>query len=468
MNSRYSLRPLTGINNTSRRKYNTIRFMKKLFLFCAFISVAMFCACTEADNVVPGEGPETPQTPDTPVETPEIPVVPIGFGWSTLAHVNLTLEAEVDADVSIYSEADCRGNSLLVENGALEANVARTFALAVPAGATDLYVKYDAPSGEADPLRLAINTAGDGTDDVSYKFPTDAVKSRYQKVENYQYYYNSGVIMVEDMWPNFAGSDADFNDLVLEYDLKTAECTSPGMLPAHGYKEGLIITLDVRGVGSGQTRKAGLQLDFDTSLIQSVTTEVQAKAGQGKYEVITDNRFTIQVDKTQPDKLLILFDGLDNLVQGKHYQTTKGEIVEGQPMIRAYIKISGAPDRSALTGEASRAQAEAFRDVTSYPEKHDFFMVLKSGVEIHQKGFAPSYRYKNYDADSKGLMSDVPYCSVNNDVWVLRLPVGTPHAYDRVSMFSAYPDLKEWIESNGQQKRDWYKNYNHDLVPRYW
>lgn len=442
--------------------------MRKISLFCAVAAMTMFYACTSGDNVIPGEGPEGPVTPEEPVSPPETPTVPTGFGWSTLAHVDLTLEAQVDASVSIFSEADCKGNSLLVENAALDANEARTFALAVPAGATELYVKYEAPSGETKIEPLAINTVGNGTDAVSYKFPVDAVKSRYQQVEDYQYYYNSGVIMVEDMWPNFAVSDADFNDLVLEYDLKTAECTSPGMLPAHGYKEGLFITLDIRGVGSGSTRKAGLQLDFDTSLIQSVTTEIQEKAGQGKYEVITDGRFSVDVDLTQPDKVLILFDGLDNLVQGKHYQTTKGEIIEGKPMIRAYIKLSGAPDRSALTGEASRAQAEAFRDVTSYPEHHDFFMVLKSGVEIHQKGFAPSYRYKNYDADSKGLMSSVPYCSVDNDVWVLRLPVGTPHAYDRVSMFSAYPDLKEWIESNGQQKRDWYKNYNHDLVPRYW
>ena len=113
-----------------------------------------------------------------------------------------------------------------------------------------------------------------GEADVDYKFPVDAVHSVYQKVDNYQYYYNSGVIMVEDMWPDFAASDADFNDLVVEYDLKTVECTTPALLPAHGYKEGLIVTLDIRGVGSSHTKKAGLQLDFDTSLIKDVETIV--------------------------------------------------------------------------------------------------------------------------------------------------------------------------------------------------
>lgn len=132
------------------------------------------------------------------------------------------------------------------------------------------------------------------------------------------------------------------------------------------------------------------------------------------------------MDKSQPDRVVILFDGLDKLVNGKHYQTTEGQIEVGKPMLRAYIHIAGAPDRSTLLGEASRKQAQAFRDVTSYPQKHDFFLVLKSGVEIHQKGFEPTYHYKNYENDSKGLMSSVPYCSKNNDVWVLRLPVGTP------------------------------------------
>ena len=445
--------------------------MKKLFLFCVLVSAALFWACGSDDNVVPGNSGETPDEPAVTPE-PEIPVVPAGFGWSTEASVNLTLESPVETVVSVYSEEDCKGNSLLVENALLEPGAARTFRMAVPVGADKLYVKYPAASGSDEVVALGIYTADD-TDAVGYKFPVDAVKSRYEKVPDYQYYYNSGVIMVEDMWPDFAASDADFNDLVVEYDMKTVECTSPALLPAHGYKEGVIITLDIRGVGSGRTKKVGLQLDFDTSILQPEHIEkiVYEKAGDGKMTEIGDGRFPIDVDLTQPDKVLILFDGLDNLVQGKHYQTTKGEIEVGKPMIRAYVKLSGVPDRSKLTGEASRAQAEAFRDVVSYPRKHDFFMVLKpayGSAEIHQKGFAPSYRYKNYENDSKGLMSSVPYCSKDNDVWVLRLPVGTPHVYDRVSIFSAYPDLKEWIESNGTQKRNWYKNYDHDLVPRYW
>ena len=439
--------------------------MKRIFSIFVLGSVMLFGACTTVDPA--GDDTPGPGTPEQPAVTPETPVVPSDFGWTAETAVTLTLESDVQTNVSVYSEEDCQGSSLLVEDALLEEGAARTFNLAVPSGAEKLYVKYPAASGGEGVVALAVNTAN-GTDAVDYKFPVDAVKSRYEKVPDYQYYYNSGVIMAEDMWPDFAASDADFNDLVVEYDLKTAEVTSPALLPAHGYKEGLFITLDIRGVGSGLTKKAGLQLDFDTSIIKEVKTEVQRKSGQGVFEKVTDSGFTIDVDKSQPDKVIILFDGLDKLVDGKHYQTAEGQIEVGKPMLRAYIHIAGAPDRSALLGEESRRQAEAFRDVTSYPQKHDFFLVLKSGVEIHQKGFEPTYHYKNYENDSKGLISSVPYCSKTNDVWVLRLPVGTPHVYDRVSIFSAYPDLKEWIESNGTQKRNWYRNYKDELVPRYW
>lgn len=89
--------------------------MKKLFLFCALITAALFWACTSDDNVVP-EGPGN--KPEEPVVTPEepvvTPVVPAGFGWSTEANVNLTLESPVETSVSVYSEEDCKENSLLV------------------------------------------------------------------------------------------------------------------------------------------------------------------------------------------------------------------------------------------------------------------------------------------------------------------------------------------------------------------
>lgn len=135
--------------------------MKKIFSICAMFSVILFGACTDVDTA--GETPEVPGTPEEPVVAPEIPVVPAGFDWSTETGVNLTLESGVTTNVSVYSEEDCQDNSLLLEDVLLESDVARTFRMAVPAGAEKLYVKYPAASGADDVVALAVNGA-----DVNY------------------------------------------------------------------------------------------------------------------------------------------------------------------------------------------------------------------------------------------------------------------------------------------------------------
>lgn len=455
-----------------------ITVMKKFILLAAMLLTAALPACTTQDDDLPGSQPEQPADPGKPApdepDTPENPpVASTGFGWSTLARTDLSLESPVAAGVSIYTDASCTDARMLVLNAVLEAGVARTFPLTLPADAEKLYVKYPAQSGgkEVAEVRLLPTRSGE-VSTVEYKFPTGTVSTTYEDNDGFTYYHNSGVVMVEDQWPDFSISDADFNDLVMEYDLKATECNVPALLPAHGYKEGLVITLDIRGVGSGRTKQAGLQLcNFDPSSIKSIETVVYEKSGQGVMKELTDHRFRIEVDKTQSDRLLILFDGLENLVQGKHYQTTQGEIIAGQPMIRAYIKLTGVADRSQLSDMASLNQLKTFRSAVFNTDNHDFFMVLKpayGSAEIHQKGFAPTYRYTQYETDSKGLMSDVPYCSKNNEVWVLRLPAGTRHPYDRTSIFKAYPDIAGWIESDGLLDREWYRNYVEELVVPWW
>lgn len=437
--------------------------MKIRLLLLASIAAFSLGGCNKNDDAMPGG------TPGEPVA----PAIPAGFGWSAMARVNLTLESAVATYVSVYSDAACSDEGMLARNIPLEAGEPGLFPLTLPVDAETLYVKYPAASGEMAVVPVAVQPSSDADPvDVNYRFPNDAVATSFQMNDGYSYWRNRGVIMVEDRWPDFAASDADFNDLVVEYDMELTECNVPAMLPAHGYKEGVVVTLDIRGVGSGRTQKAGLQLlNLDHSVIGNVETAVYEKSGQGVFKKITDDRFKIEVDKSQPGKAIILFDGLDKLVDGKHYQTTQGEIITGKPMIRAYIKFSGVADRSKLTGEESRRQAIALREVPFDTYSHDFFMVLKpayGSAEIHQKGYAPTYRYTGYEADAQGKMSDVPYCSQNNEVWMLRLPVGTRHAYDRVSIFTAYPQLAGWIEANGQKNRVWYRTFEDKLVAPWW
>lgn len=99
--------------------------MKKIFPIFVLSSAMLFGACTNVDSV--GDDTKGPGTPEEPVVTPETPVVPSDFGWCAEAAVALTLESDVQTVVSVYSEKDCKGNSLLVEDALLESGVVSSF-----------------------------------------------------------------------------------------------------------------------------------------------------------------------------------------------------------------------------------------------------------------------------------------------------------------------------------------------------
>lgn len=214
---------------TSGMHYNN-RSMKKTYFIGAMLFATLLFACTSGDDKVaktPEEPvvPEEPVTPEDPAdpETPEDPVIvvtPSGFDWTTDRRVDLTLESPVRTRVSVYYDEACREASLVGEEILLEAGVAEVIPAAVPSDTETLYVKYPAASGETAVVAIALNAAADDTAAADYKFPDDAVRTTYEKDGGFQFWHNSGVVMVEDMWPDFASSDADFNDLVMEYDLK--------------------------------------------------------------------------------------------------------------------------------------------------------------------------------------------------------------------------------------------------------
>ena len=92
--------------------------------------------------------------------------------------------------------------------------------------------------------------------------------------------------MFEDNWPKQSnGPDNDLNDVVIEYDLKVTECQVENLLPAHGYKEGLLLTLDLRAKGGYYPTKLGVELiGLDKKYINEITSRILWKGGQGMEE----------------------------------------------------------------------------------------------------------------------------------------------------------------------------------------
>lgn len=279
--------------------------------------------------------------------------------------------------------------------------------------------------------------------------------------------------MFEDNWPKQSnGPDNDLNDVVIEYDLKVTECQVENLLPAHGYKEGLLLTLDLRAKGGYYPTKLGVELiGLDKKYINEITSRILWKGGQGMEEEmvreetggdfveVNMNTYKLTVDAKTGNSVIML-DGLSALGDKQNFfQTTEGYIVIGKPMLRAEIKFAGK-NRSEITDNEGKNQLEVYRNLILDTKKQNFFIVTNDNKEIHMKGYEPTRFYTNYDVDAAKadveMINGIPYCNKNGFVWGVKVPVGVKHTYERVPFAEAYPQFTEWAQSNGAQNKDWY------------
>lgn len=402
------------------------------------------------------------------------------FDWATSRNVAVAVSSPKVTVVSIYWDKDCSEASLLV--GDLRVStVATSLDLNIPMHCETLYMKYNSISGKKQaPIALGTNTRSEV---VSAIVPEDCVQPTSEEDAGFRFYHNTGVAMFEDTWPVESGNDNDMNDVVFEYDLKVTECQNEDLLPAQGYKEGLLLTLDVRAKGGVYPTKLGVVLGgLDPKYISEIVSRIVLKGGQGTEQELATGTNTAEVREINGKKQyckvtvdtkggapVIMLDGLADLGDKTNFfQVTPGYIEEGRPMLRAEIRLTGL-NRSELTKAEGDAQLGAYRELITDTQRQNFFIVTNTSKEIHMKGYRPTYSYTNYDADSQGLMMDnVPYCNKNGFVWGIKVPVGVAHASEKILFTEAYPKFKEWVESDGSKNKDWYLYPADGKAIRYW
>lgn len=399
--------------------------------------------------------------------------------------------------VSLYSEKSCDTEYLLVGDLLVKEGAYQKLNLNVPVHCQNVYMKYTSASGEKI-TTLALNATNSRAANsefdmetsrrvsVALSLPEDAVQPTNEEDAGFRFYHNTGVAMFEDDWPRQStGFDNDFNDVVLEYDLKVTECQNDELLPAQGYKEGLLLTLDVRAKGGRFPTKVGVELlGLDPKFINEVSTRILWKKGQGMADEVAtgEKHATINKDGVSFDlkvdlngNPIILLDGLAGLGDNQNFfQVTEGHIIEGKPMLRAEIKLTGK-NRSELPTIEGYDQLGAYRDLILDTKKQNFFIVAKNtnDREIHLKGYQPTRLYTTYDGDClKGadysMQNGTTYCNENGYVWAMKVPVGVQHAYESKSFSLAYPKFLKWTESNGAENQDWYLHPDMKYVVRYW
>ena len=432
-------------------------------------------ACTDSNNeegiVDNGGGDDSPQY-----------VIPAGFDFATSRTVSAKVYSSKPVAVDLYWDSENQERSLLVSGLLVDGE--KDLELNVPIHCANIYLKYS--DGTDKTASFPINSVTRSGETVAITVPEDAVAVTSEEDDGWFFYHNTGVAMFEDNWPIEPGQDNDLNDVVFEYDLKVTECQAEKWLEAgQGYKEGLLMTLDVRAKGGRYPTKLGVVLGgLDKKYIKETTVRIVLKGGQGTEQELATGTDMAEVREvngqaqyckvtidTKGDSPVVILDGLSDLGDNTNFfQVTPGYVEEGRPMLRAEVKLTGVNRSDAgVTKAESDAQLAAYRELITDTKKQNFFIVTHDNKEIHMKGYKPTYSYTNYDTDSKGLMMDnVPYCNKNGFVWGIKVPVGIAHASEKVLFSTAYPKFKEWVESDGAKNKDWYLHPAAGKVIRYW
>ena len=155
-------------------------------------------------------------------------------------------------------------------------------------------------------------------------------------------------------------------------------------------------------------------------------------------------------------------------------------------VIPGYVNVSGGlytytviyhmKNRSELSAEESSEILENMINTVYETTNQNFYIVNKDWTPIGLKGYEPgnfrvkecnSYKEK-YDKifanNSDKLDHEVPYMSKDGFIWAFKCPTLTRHVWNKLKISDAYPKYVGWIESNGEENKDWYFD---DIDTRY-
>ena len=108
-------------------------------------------------------------------------------------------------------------------------------------------------------------------------------------------------------------------------------------------------------------------------------------------------------------------------------------------------------------------------------ENQNFFLQKEKngGREIHLRGYEPTAYYSNSYAGEAGgnMRTDIKYCSTDNFVWGIKIPVAIPHPIEKIDIMQVYSKFRSWITepnhsdpSSPDFNENWFKYYDTSKV----
>ncbi len=290
------------------------------------------------------------------------------------------------------------------------------------------------PANNCKPANQVADSDFDGVADDQDDYPNDpnAVYDTYSPSQN-----SFGTIAFEDLYP--AKGDYDFNDLVLDYNVRYTVNASNNV-------SRMQFQFKVRAIGGVLINGYGL------SFPNIAVADVSAVSGNS----LTTGTISVNAngcESGQTDAVIIACDDLEQVITragGSFFNTVPGE-PQG-----TYIT---------LTVDVTFANAQSMANASNF----SIFAYKARGQEIHLADKAPTdlmdQSVFGQEDDDSDPASERYFKTADNLPWAIQISESFDYPAERVDILDAYLNFANWAQSGGSASTNWFTDApgNRDL-----
>jgi len=171
-------------------------------------------------------------------------------------------------------------------------------------------------------------------------------------------------------------------------------------------------------------------------------------------------------------------------MQKEYFYNTVPGYVNVAGGLYTYTVIYKLKPRAEMTPEQSQLALANLIDAVVNTSSQNFYMVNQDFTSVGLKGYQPlDYNVRGFGKTYKAIYDEVmssgkyphlststSYVSTDGMVWAFKCPTLTRHAWEKMPFEKAYPQYEEWVTSQGETNKEWYKleNANASYVSCEW
>ena len=226
--------------------------------------------------------------------------------------------------------------------------------------------------------------------------------------------------------------DFDMNDAVIGFNIKQ-------ILHANGYIKEYEFNIKARARGAALANAFAISLHgIYPANVESIT------------RVLGNDTSVVLAEEGHASNMLVftMIENLNTLLPsapGQDFYGTKADDARASKLLSVKLIFNSAVPFG----------------IEAPPYNPFIYRVNNRGIEVHLKGLeatdlADVSLFGTFDDNTNGLLRW--YESTDGHPFAMEIPGDWKHPLEETSISSAYPDLVNWVTSNGQSNGTWYQN----------